>query len=89
MFLARLEGVNLERLAREKVHSFVPKGSIQYYTRNFTRFMSKLLRIQDDELLDPFSRGCNEPIRLELERANNDYKGGGRTLDLMEAIRSA
>ena len=45
--------------------------------------------IQDDELLVRFIRGCNQPIRLELERVYSDHKGRGKTLDLMEAIRLA
>ena len=87
MFLLRWQFVNPERIAREDLHTCVQTGSIHSYTRAFTKIVSKLPGIQDDELLDRFMRGCKPDIRLEQERAYSKKKDHGECLDLMEAIR--
>ena len=76
-YLSRRQEVSYERLAREDIHPCVQKGSIHPYTRAFTKIVSKLPGIQDDELLDRFIRGCNPNIRLELERAYGKKKDKG------------
>ena len=77
VFLLRWQVVNPERLAREDLHTCVQTGSIHSYTRAFTKIVSKVPGIQDDELLDRCIRGCNPNIRFELERAYSKKKDKG------------
>jgi hypothetical protein len=66
MLLARFQAVNASRHARDKLANFKQDGSMRVYAQKMQELAMQVPGIQDDELLDRFTRGLKPRTRMEV-----------------------
>jgi hypothetical protein len=66
MLLARFQAVNASRHARDKLANLKQDGSVRVYAKKMQELAMQVPGIQDDDLLDRFTRGLKPRSRMEV-----------------------